>query len=515
MKIKPRIVILLLFVGITTGCINNDISLPYIKGDVTAFEVSGALSASKIDPANNLITVELSDTTNIESVLLTNITLVDDATSTLYIGERLDLSSDVTFIVTTYQQYTWTIKTTQVIDRHIELSGQIGSAVIDVVNCNAVVSVASSQALDDITVEEFQLGPSNAVTTPDPFSITDFSLPVYFTVSCHGKTEEWCVVVDQTQETVITGASNAWGQFAYLYGSITPSSGDVASFEYRASGSDLWSSVEADVSGSAISAKATGLKANTSYEFRAVLGSDVGLTSTFTTEDTPVVENMNFDDWVLSGKKWYPNASGSNSYWATGNEGVVTAGKDSNTSPVEGDEAVSGAAVKMETIDGVILAKIAAGNIFTGIYNSGLPTEFEKMKALVVMGRPYTGRPTSLKGWYKYFPEAVNLAADPDYPFTDSMGKNDWAHIYVTLENWGDATDRPVDDAIITVAHGELRQNQTVSNYTEFEFPIVYNTMDTYPTHIVMVATPSINGGDFCGGVGSTLYIDEFEFGFD
>ena len=92
------------------------------------------------------------------------------------------------------------------------------------------------------------------------------------------------------------------------------------------------------------------------------------------------------------------------------------------------------------------------------------------------------------------------------------IGKRDKAHIYVTLEDWGGATERPANVKVI--AHGELLSDEDVSTYKEFKFDIKYNDTVNRPTHIVLSATSSYLGADFCGSEGATLYVDEFELLF-
>ncbi len=504
------------------GCIENDIPLPYIKGDVLEFEISGQTGTSKIDPSTNHITLELSDTVNIAHSKISRLILSEGATSPLQAGAFLNLLTDTLFTVSTYQDFQWSIQVSQKIERYIELSGQIGDAVIDLENHNAAVYVSATQDLRAIVVERFQLGPSNAVVSPDPFLISDFSLPRTFTVSYHDKTETWEVVVIKTEEPVITGAANPWGLFAYLEADVKQETTLEAGFDFRTKGTTSWSYVQAMVSGSKASAKAVGLNPNTVYEYRGSLGSDKGEVKEFTTDIIPTIEDLGFDDWVLDGKIWYPNLSGANSYWATGNEGLSIIG-NSNTTPVDGAQAVSGKAVRMETLNSVPIAQVAAGNMFTGTYETKIGTPQETAKS-ATMGRPYVGRPTALKGYYKYTPQTISSASywksaatAFNMNFADSVGKLDWGHIYIRLEKWPDgATVRPETESLIEViGYGELRTNQTVENYTQFTIPVHYTDIVTKPTHISIVATSSINGGFFCGAAGSLLFVDEFELVFE
>ena len=76
-------------------------------------------------------------------------------------------------------------------------------------------------------------------------------------------------------------------------------------------------------------------------------GDKAGETCTFTTESYVEIPNLNFDTWSQNGKNWYPNADASNSYWATGNEGV-TLGGSSNSTGVE--DSHSGLAAQLQTV---------------------------------------------------------------------------------------------------------------------------------------------------------------------
>ncbi len=205
----------------------------------------------------------------------------------------------------------------------------------------------------------------------------------------------------------------------------------------------------------------------------------------FTTQPVLVVPNLNFDSWHSSGSTQYPNASGGNSFWATGNEGVTgfPVNKDSNTAPVE-DDVISGKAAKMTSIE-VPVVNFAAGNLFTGTYK----TNISNPAASVQFGREFTGRPTHLTGYYKYQPADYN-------------GGKDYCHIYIKLENRGETTT--------TVGYAELKDNRTMNQYEPFSLKVEYMS-DLPVTHITLVATSSADGGDFKGGVGSTLWVDEFE----
>ena len=69
------------------------------------------------------------------------------------------------------------------------------------------------------------------------------------------------------------------------------------------------------------------------------------------------------------------------------------------------------------------------------------------------------------------------------------------------------------------IAYGELSDAEAsrtdMKEYEKFEIDIKYRNLTTEPTYILIVASASKYGDYFTGGEGSSLYIDEFELGFD
>lgn len=525
-----RILALVLFAALS-GCIKNDLPYPMIFGQVESISIEGA-EQIKIDPTSQIISVVLSDTVDLRKVKINDIKVSEESRSTLNSGDVIDLCSakrygvgaPYSFTITTFQEYEWTIVAEQPLNQQIVLSGSIGAAQIDNDNYRAVVNVAQTQDLYSIVVEEFKVAPSVAVYTPNPFQISDFSRSVTIEAEYFGIVENWTITVQQTEQNVLTGTNNAWSRFAYLYGDVLSTSTMQCGFEYRGVNDTEWTVLETKNEYGKISAVAKDLTPNTEYVYRAYLGSEYGDEVSFTTDITPAVPNLNFEQAYLESSVWYFNESDGNSYWATGNEGIKTSGKPSSTTSVEGgDEAVSGKAVRMTTYNDVIMVKVAAGNLFTGTYKTVLSANPSEALKSAVMGREFSGRPTSLSGWYRYAPQVItsgsywqNAATEFGFNFADSVGKNDWCHIYVSLEKWPDgATVRPEENLITRVGYGELTNNQEVGSYSEFNIPIEYYDQVTKPDHISIVATSSRNGGYFCGAAGSTLYVDEFALGYD
>lgn len=324
------------------------------------------------------------------------------------------------------------------------------------------------------------------------------------------------VPTKQESADMVTGdirndISKVWGQFAYLSGACNLE--EITSpvqFRYKKKADSEWTTVEAvqEEGTKNYSAKVAPLDFDTEYEYYILCGDETGETCTFTTEAYVEIPNLNFDIWSQKGKNWYPNADASNSYWATGNEGVTTLG-NSNSVPVEGSDARNGKAGKLETVT-VALVGYAAGNLLIGNYSTNL----NNMAASVQFGRSYNGaRPVKLSGYYKYTP-GTSMNKNGKIP-SDRTLTVDECDIYVKL--WS-------GDVVIAESH--FVTNQTVSEYTQFELPIEYTDMTKRPDKITIVATSSRYGGEFEGSgmlnskvvgqvaEGSTLWVDDFELSY-
>lgn len=306
-------------------------------------------------------------------------------------------------------------------------------------------------------------------------------------------------VSPSTVTTLETPSGEVRSTYATLHGKrIIP--GAQLAFEYRAENELNWITIAAEPEKDEVII--SNLLSNTKYFYRATDGSSPAGEFTFITEEALQLPNFNFDTWASKGSNpttWYMNSDAEDSFWGSGNEGVTFAlagGHESNTSPVSGNEAVKGKAARLETIK-VSVVGLAAGNLFTGAFDMNISNPLSSVK----FGRPFISRPTSLTGYYKYKGGII------------SENKPDSCHIYVSLENWGTEKNRPKDPKII--AYGELKQSNEISAYTNFSILLDYKIEDEKPTHIVLVATASVEGDKYIGHIGSTLYIDEFSFNYN
>ncbi|MDO5569916.1 MAG: DUF4493 domain-containing protein [Bacteroidales bacterium] len=297
---------------------------------------------------------------------------------------------------------------------------------------------------------------------------------------------------------------NAWGKFAYLYGSAAEAETENAYFQVRKSGSSQWTSILAQKSGNNYSVKTGELDFATSYEVRLMIGERISEYMTFKTESYEEIPNLNFDTWSVNGKNYFANSAASDSYWASGNTGITSilaGGNNANTVYVE-DNVVRGKAARLTTLTGITLVGAAAGNLFIGSY----ATNMTNPSASVSFGRAYSGaRPIKLSGYYDYKPAAISYGTKPGNLTTDEC------NIYIKL--W-DASGNEI-------AFGEFVGKETTSSYKKFDIDINYTNLTAKPAKITIVSTSSHYGGDFerskvVGqvGSGSVLYVDEFTLSY-
>lgn len=308
--------------------------------------------------------------------------------------------------------------------------------------------------------------------------------------------------------------ANAWGKFAYLYGTVDfEEVTESVKFQYKESALENWITVDAFLVDGIYSAKTPELDFSTNYDYRIAYDNSIGNTVSFTTERFEEIPNLNLDTWAFvetgffKKKTWYPNlvADGyeaDGAYWATGNPGVTLL-TNSNTIPV--DDAVRGKAAQMKTISMLVVGS-AAGNLFIGKFNPKPNTS--KPELNVIFGRPYSGaRPLTLSGYYKYESESEDI----DKGEIPGNLKTDECHIYIKL--W--------DNSDKEIGYGEFYSNETIIAYTPFNIKINYSDPVSKPAKITIVATSSRYGGVFEGskvvgqvGKGSTLWVDELELSY-
>lgn len=511
------------------ACISNDVPYPVIYGNVTKIEFNGQ-QKSVINTKTRTIELTLSDTVDIYAVRLNVLELSADparaqdvfveAEATIAPDTVVDLSKPFRFKVRTYREYEWTITAEQPVERwfKIDPAFQVGDEVINAQKRHLIVYIGPKQDPSNIEVMEYRLGPSIATYEPDPYDLTDFTKQQVINVTCFGRTEPWVVTVENKHEEEGGKVTvDAWARFANVSARMPSGVNGTPVFEYKQSGRGKWKSVEAEVSGQVFQAKITGLTANKDYVVRSVVGENVSEEVSFTTEREEQIPYSNFDTWYTDddAKSLCVGLKGLVT-WDSGNKGANTVSAANPTAPdytnkvdLPGNEA----AAYLETK--AVVGVLAAGNLYTGSYGKTVGTAGAKLN----FGIPYTLRPTVLKGYYMYQPQPIDKTKSP---YDNLKGKTDSCYIYVALFDWNTAfeADNSLNppkliDLSTALAFGELKTDRSMDSFEPFEIEIKYMDLTKRPTYILVVASASKYGDYFTGGVGSKLWIDEFELGFD
>ena len=238
----------------------------------------------------------------------------------------------------------------------------------------------------------------------------------------------------------------------------------------------------------------------------------------FTTETQPALQNSSFENWHQDGVVVYPNAEGA-TYWDSSNKGSAgaTNNASNNVTTSTTDVKHSGTYAAQLKSKKVLIA-FAAASIYTGELDHLVGTK----GAVLNWGVPFAGRPTSLKGWYRYDPVAIDNSKNNQPATAPAKGEMDQCAIYwalttsvITVDNTDiDGTFPNWDTDSRVVAYGQLPISQCTSTngeLVEFEIPVEYHSLTTKPTHLIICASSSRYGDYFHGGAGSTLYLDDFE----
>ena len=337
--------------------------------------------------------------------------------------------------------------------------------------------------------------------------------------------------------TLMPPVVNAWSRMAYVDAQAVPNQegepldDTKMKIQYRQKGTDVWTDA-VTTAGEENTYQATigSLTANTAYECRTSYNNEqfTSEVSSFMTEAETALYNGDFEFWSKSGETIYPdiqaNAGNTTSFWNTSNPGTTQGmgaiggalnPTTSVTSPVHTQD---GKAAQLKSAFKIIA--FAAASLYTGNF-AGL----SGMSANMEFGKPFSGRPIALKGYYKYTPTVINHVDRVPDGVTIEEGKTmDECSIFIalakksfTFNNNDESTyiDYEGDDNII--AYGALPSGAATQGdgYTEFTIPLKYKNLTEKPTHIIVVCSASKYGDYMTGGEGSTLYVDDFSLVYE
>ncbi len=512
-----------------SGCLKNDMAYPDVKPAITSIRFEGQVGEAVIDNDARTVTVDIYETVDLSNVKLLEISSNYDSIISYGDGvvqsnsaTYMDLRNPVTVTVSVYESFEWTIVARQQIQRYFRIRNQVGGEDINTAEKMVVVRVAETNPLSQIEVMEAKLAVEGSEIVPAVSEVHDFTDIVYFDVSYEGDSEKWGVRVLPWEVGEEITCVNAWAYSVDVTGTV---SGDVsaAAFEYRKAGDGSWTRFDGEVSvdGVNISATIGGLEDGTDYVLRLVGGEGVSAETDFRTEVAMQIPNSSYDAWFMNeSNAWEPRAGeDAEIWWDTANMGANTLGPVNPSAPEDAFVAVAGEgkrAARLETRS--VLGVMAAGNLYSGRYKGT-----EGLSALLEFGVPFESRPIGLRGYYSYEPATINKV---DEPYEDLMGRTDMCQIYIMLTAWDkpfdvNSTKRQyidMDDPDILAFRELVSDKSTGGEYVEFFIHLddmAWRDKTRKATHIVVISCASRYGNYFTGGVGSVLYVDEFELVYD
>ena len=491
--------------------------------EILSIAAEGQIKDAEIDNSKFTATVYLDEQVDIRAVKLTEFTTTEDCTVTPDPLEgTLDLSTPVIIKLERFQTYDWRLEAVQNIERYFNVKGQLGESTVDAVGHRIVVRVPETANLSKMELLSAKLGPADITTTvpaltPGPI---DLSRPLRIAVTCHDRTEDWTVYTEKSELLVTTAAADAWSQVIWVTGNgPADRKGGV---QYHEAGSDDWIDVPAaDITqpqGSGVfTACIKHLKPLTHYTVRAYAGEDLGNEVEVTTQATEILPDGSFDQWWLNGRIWCPWNEGGTPYWDTGNTGAATLGQ-SNVFPTDDTPLGSGQSAQLETrfvgIAGI--GKLAAGSIYTGTFK-----KVDGTNGILGFGRPFTVRPTRLRGYMKYKTAPINYAS-AEYKYL--MDRPDSCHIYVAVTDWAEPYEirtNPKNRQLFNanspeiIGYGELIRGNDTNGWEEFTIELNYRSYSRVPRYIQVTCAASKYGDFFTGGTGATLVVDQFSLEYD
>lgn len=498
------------------SCIKNDLPYPIQQGTIVDIFADGLIGAPEINSSTSTIALNFEDSVDLSHVHITRLIPGNASHLETELDDYIDLTTPIQVVVSTYpgQKYQWTIEARQTLDLYFNVKEQIDKTRINADEHFALIFVPTNLPPRNVKVSSAKLGPLGSVIEPNPLEVDSFAVDNYFTVRYKGDSTQWLVRILQRDVLVETMPADAYATKAVFSG-VVPQTGDKCGFRYRICGNDLWIEAENVVTTSdPIQATVAGLTPDTQYEYYVYSGDNDGSIEKFTTEKDEQLLNFSFDNWYKEGKTWFPNTDDQdvNHIWDSANKAATSAGAASSTVPEE-EHVVKGKAVKMTSITAA--GKFAAGNIYSGKF---IKLEILKLGVTIHQGQPFNSRPVAFKGWYDYQPQLISKYAES--PYESELGNMDQGQIYAILTDWSSRNvvnswdpstiiNLDNDPSIIAIAKMDV---QGTDGYVEFNMPFVYRRQGVKPSYVMICCTSSRYADNYTGGVGSTLYIDEFEF---
>ena len=544
---------------LAASCISNDIPYPVVELRIANVEGEG-FSVSENNVTSRVVTLTLDEATDIRNVKIDAVTydavihsielnkaeLLDQVRSSQELTGTFNLLSPIYTTLSLYQNYDWTIRAVQTIERRFSVTGQIGATEIDTENRIVRVYVPDDTDLGHIEIEELKLGPAEITTyspTLEELSGSSFESVRFVDVTCHGVTERWMLYVETTNVKVALREADLWqntGTVTALISADEYASG--AALEYRIKGDTEWqpmqeSGYDAGILTATIAPEwktetnpngltvyklvpKKGLFAGHTYEFRLLVGgSEQGAPLEYTAPAGNTIPNGDMEDASMS--CWTQNNKTAE-FWGSGNN-TFTKGLCTQASFAGGTRA------KLQATSAVKV--LASGNLFTGLFQKDLIT-----RGVVSFGQTYAwkARPRALK--VQYFAEHIGpVDIDKKFGAPIGMGDQDRARIMVAIVDWnarrevGSGTEPPTgtwdpQEAASTeqgkiIAYGSLfiDESSTGDRMIDTELELHFYDREAKPSGLyqLVISCSTSAYGDFMTGCKSNvLYIDNFEWAY-
>jgi len=506
-----------------SGCIRNDIPLPYQRAAITAVQADGAVGVS-IDEQACTVTLDMDEVCDLSAVKIRSVSYnYPNTRPSIALEGSFDLRTPLSFTLTTYQDYHWKIQAVQSIERWFTVQGQIGETVIDPATHRIFLKVSKSTPMNRVTVKSLKLGPRDiSVHSLAPSTILDFTDAVPIVVSWRDVREEWTVYAEQSDMSVELSAVSPRARNCYLRADAPAERSN--GFRWRPVGTEEWIEAEnIETAGGSFVACIEGLEPMSRYECLAYSDEEETGIQEFTTGAETQLPNAGFEEYSNAESQnyisWY--GAGASKWWDSGNIGSTMAGAANVISlPYTEDFKEGKASAKL--VSRYVIVKFAAGNIFSGSFGQLQGTT----GATVNFGRPFTDRPRAVRVWIKY--QCGNVDCFGGAPEGDPIrpGTPDNGQIFVALGDWdyrvyGGIAESPVcvntsdkstffnPDAPAVIAYGSCLLDRSTVGWEEVEFPLAYRDNFRLPTHIIISAASSRLGDWFTGSSESRMWLDD------
>lgn len=527
-----------------SSCIKNDLPYPVVTVEVLGIEGDGfTVSGNDIDKKNRVVTLRLDETTDISKVKITEVSLTEGGTSSVPLIGVFDLRTPLSVTLSLYQDYEWTLRAEQTIERKFAVEGQVGASVFDLERRTVSARVSLDADLTALKVTELKLGPRDITTTnPTMEELTDFSSARTLEVTYHDVHEQWTLDVTHTDIIVALVDADLWANTATLSIAAQPEATSVVLNYKRSADTDWRPTTVAPNSDGTYTATitptwqsgtndagleihtidaSTGVFAGGTYDFQLIVDGATHTEGTFTTNNGSVIPFGGMEDSAMS---CFTVKNETSDSWASGNNNFT------KTLCTQGEFNGMGGSYCAKLTAGTTLSLLASGNLFTGTFN------FVGTTGTVGFGQPYTwdARPTSLK--VKYYAEkigTVDVAKHPGAPI--GKDEQDVARIMVAIVDWNarhnvasglsaptgiwDPTKLTSTDEGQIIAYGSMfiDSSSTGEAMIQATIPLHYYDQTTKPSgqySLVISCSTSAYGDYMVGCKSNVMYVDDFEWGY-